>query len=57
MSEKKFTLDGRPLKIEEFIRDNDFPKSEVQKIRKMKIGEKIIYGGGAAAEFILHRTA
>lgn len=53
---KRFTLDGETVEIVSFISDNDFTKKEIKEIASMKVGDEIIYGGGAAAEFILRRV-
>jgi uncharacterized protein (UPF0335 family) len=54
---KRFTLDGETIDIVEFIADNGFDRKEIRKIAKLKVGDELLYGGGAAAEFILKRTA
>ena len=58
-----YTLDGEPVDIEEFISDNTaedvagITELEVASIRALQPGEQIIFGGGAAAEFVLRRDA
>lgn len=46
---KRFTLDGEPVDIGEFILDNapEFDGEDVRAIEELKIGEEIVYGGGA----------
>lgn len=58
-----YTLDGEPVGIEEFISDNaaedvaGFTEQEVACIRALQPGEAFVFGGGAAAEFVLRRDA
>lgn len=56
---KTYTLDGEPINIEDFIRDNTapdvepLPDEEIAAILALKPGEELILGGGAAAEFVI----
>ena len=54
-----YILDGEPVEIEEFIRDNadGFTDADVAAIRALGVGETIEYGGGASASFTLTRVA
>lgn len=54
---RQFTLDDEPINILEFITDNDFDAAEIKNIKLLNVGHSIQYGGGAAATFILTRTA
>jgi hypothetical protein len=50
-----FTLDGDVVDIATFIEDNGFDRSDLDQITRLEVGEHIIYGGGAFAEFVLRR--
>ncbi len=53
-----FTLDGEPVNITQFLADNAHDEYvNADDIRALKVGERIVYGGGAAATFILQRVA
>jgi hypothetical protein len=55
---KAFTLDGVPVDIAEFVADNaeTFEAEDREAIEALRVGEEIVYGGGAAAEFVLKRN-
>jgi len=53
---KRYTLDGKSVDIIDFIADNEFTRRDIQEIADLRKGEEIIYGGGAAAEFVLRRV-
>lgn len=59
--DRKFTLDGAPSSIIEFIVFNvecgHFDVADIEEIRLLGVGETITYGGGAAATFTLTRVA
>lgn len=57
---KRYTLDGEPVEVEDFIADNrghtvsnPFTDEDVAAIRALEPGQEIVYGGGAFAEFVL----
>ena len=52
-------LDGEPVEIEEFIRDNadGFTDADVATIRALGVGKTIDYGGDAYETFTLTRVA
>lgn len=57
-----YTLDGEPVDVEEFIRDNtrgpawaNLTRVQIRRIRSLPPGEEIVFGGGASAEFVLRR--
>ena len=54
-----WTLDGRRVNIKKFIRDNaeTFDEKDRQDIARLPAGGKIVYGGGAAATFVLRRVS
>ena len=52
-----FTLDGELIDIDQFIIDNEFDSEEVATIWRMDVNDHIVYGGGAAALFILARIS
>lgn len=49
------SLDGEPVHIIAFILDNDLGEEGVDQIKALNVGCEIIYGGGAAPEFVLRR--
>lgn len=57
---KKYTLDGEPVDIEEFIATNTapdvepLPEDEIAAIRDLKPGVELTLGGGASAVFIIY---
>jgi hypothetical protein len=57
--EARFTLDGEPTDIQDFMEANDFDEGgrEEAEILAMKVGEELTYGGGAAPVRVLRRTA
>jgi hypothetical protein len=56
MNGHSFTLDGEPVDIQAFLSANDFSPDEIAAIRDLPLGEEIVYGGGAAATFVLRRV-
>lgn len=56
-AERRFTLDGAPVDINEFIEDNGFAMPDVERIAGLSVGEEVWYGGGAAPMCILRREA
>lgn len=53
----KLRIDGETINMAEFLACNDFSYEEIAGFENMKIGEKINYGGGAAASFLIQRIA
>lgn len=53
----RYTLDGEPVDIAELIAVNHavLDADDIARIDAMQPGEQIIFGGGAAAEFVLRR--
>lgn len=56
MNSHSFTLDGEPVDIRAFLSANDFTPDEIAAIHDLPLGEEIVYGGGAAATFVLRRV-
>jgi hypothetical protein len=50
---RRFTLDGEPVELGEFLRDNSFNEKELAEIAALKEGEVRRFGGGAGATFFL----
>lgn len=52
---KRWTLDGEPIDLGEFLRDNaeTFTVREAERIAAMQPGEQMEVGGGAGASFML----
>ncbi len=58
MSEAKaYELDGCRIDLFEFLAINQFDHNEIAAILALKIGERIVYGGGAAATVVLRCVA
>lgn len=53
---RRYTLDGRRIRMSEFVRDNCDDLPNMKRIKKLKRGERINLGGGAFATFVLKRT-
>jgi hypothetical protein len=55
----QYTLDNDLIDLNNFIEVNKdmFTEQDLNNINKLQPGENIIYGGGAAAEFILTRIS
>jgi hypothetical protein len=53
---RAFTLDGEAVDVLEFIEVNHFGIGDIEEIHSLAVGEKLVYGGGAWAEFVLRRT-
>lgn len=55
----KYTLDNDPIDLDMFIEVNMdmFNEQDIANIRSLQTGDHIVYGGGAAAEFILKRIS
>lgn len=58
-SKAKYTLDGEPVDLEDFLNVNKdgLTKEEVKAVKGLRPGKSIVFGGGAAAEFVLKRLA
>lgn len=54
---RTFTLDDEPVDIFEFLGANPIEEVRVVDILGLEVGGEIRYGGGAAAEAVLRRTA
>jgi hypothetical protein len=52
---KRFTLDGEPVDLAEFLSDNreTFTVAEAEAIAAMAPGAQMLLGGGAGADFLL----
>ncbi len=55
----KYTLDNEPIDLKDFTELNIdmFDEQDLVKINSLQPGDHIVYGGGAAAEFILKRIS
>jgi len=53
----KYTLDSEPVDLAEFIEVNDFDEDELSEIAALKPGAEMLFGGGAAAAFVLRCVA
>lgn len=53
----RYTLDGAPVDIVEFILDNGFDDETTGQVMALKVGESMTFGGGAWATFVLKREA
>ncbi len=51
----KFTLDGKPVDLADFLEVNEFEADQVASILNLLPGETMNFGGGAAASFVLRR--
>ncbi len=51
----KFTLDGEPLDLADFIEVNELESEQVAALLNLQPGETMNFGGGAAASFVLRR--
>lgn len=56
---KRFTLDGQPVDLDEFLADNleTISPEDCDAIDRLDVGGAITFGGGAGAEFVLKRIA
>ena len=54
---RRFVLDGAPIDIDDFIEENGFAMEDIEQIGSLEVGEEVVYGGGAAATFVLRRVA
>lgn len=56
---RRFTLDGEPIALAAFLRDNLdwFERVDMEGIENMSVGDEVVYGGGAAASSVLRRIA
>lgn len=54
-----YCLDGQPIDLDTFIQVNIdmLDSQDINQIHHLQPGEYIVYGGGAAAEFILTRIS
>jgi len=57
MTGPRFTLDGCPIDIKQFVADNEFEPTQIELIEALPVEGEIIYGGGAAPGCILRREA
>ena len=57
-SAARYTLDGEPVDLDDFIADNDetFTEGDIAAVRALKVGGAITYGGGAQAVSALRRV-
>jgi hypothetical protein len=57
-STAKYTLDGEPVDLDDFLAHNaeTFTENDVAAVRALKVGEEISYGGGAQAVSVLRRV-
>jgi len=57
-SPAKYTLDGEPVDLEAFLRDNaeTFTCVDIGAARALQVGEEVAFGGGAWATFVLRRV-
>lgn len=54
---KKFTLDGEAVDIVDFLVNNEhLGEKEIQQIVDLKVGDELLLGGGAWAEFRMRRV-
>lgn len=53
MNAKRWTLDGEPFDIDE----SDLAEEERVVAKEMEVGDEMLVGGGAFAEFVLKRVA
>ena len=54
---RQFTLDGDEVDILDFLAVNYEDKTvDPREINELKVGQSILYGGGAFAESVLKRT-
>jgi hypothetical protein len=54
--ERRFTLDGKPVVLGEFLADNEaFEADDLEAIDALGVGESISFGGGAAPRFVFKR--
>ncbi len=57
LRDRNFTLDGEPCDIADFIEVNGLAAPDREAIGALEVGGEIIYGGGAAATFVLRRVS
>ena len=50
---RRYLLDGEPCDVNDFVRVNDFTEAELRAIRDLRIGDRLVFGGGAVATSIL----
>lgn len=55
--QKQFTLDGDACDISELHEVNDFPAEMTKIIDSLEVGDELVLGGGAGADFVLRREA
>jgi hypothetical protein len=57
-SAAKYTLDGEPVDLDDFLADNAemFTEHDVAAVRALKVGDEITYGGGAQSVSVLRRV-
>lgn len=55
--EKTFTLDGQQVDLVDFLVENQLTDDERGRITRLKVGQEIVFGGGAGAEFVLRRVS
>ena len=53
----KYFLNGEEINVETFITVNEFSEEEIEKIRQLQAGEKLLFGGGAAPVYELSAQA
>lgn len=55
--ERQFTLNGDHINVAEFLHANDetFTLDDVKAILALEPGDKLVFGGGAAPQFVLER--
>jgi len=51
----RFTLDGAPVDVTQFIADNELDAEQIVAIHNLQPGETMNFGGGASATFVLRR--
>jgi hypothetical protein len=51
-----FTLNGEIIDLAELLAHNTFEPLDIDHIQRLEVHERIVYGGGAFAEFVLRRV-
>jgi hypothetical protein len=52
---RRFTLDGEAVTLAELVDANRFEPPDVDRVDALAVGEHLVLGGGAFAEFVLTR--